>query len=225
MAKIKICGLFRQEDICSVNEAAPDYAGFVFAPQSRRFIDPLRAANLREGLDPAIIPVGVFVRAKIEEITALYRDGIIAMVQLHGGETGEYAAALRERCDAPIIRAFNAGDLQTPSGLSWYKPAGADYLLLDHGSGGTGQSFDWKLLDMPQNPAPQGDTNCPPQSPVPFFLAGGIGLHNIDRALDCRPYGVDISSGAETDGVKDREKMLRLVERVRSFHDGQREGP
>jgi phosphoribosylanthranilate isomerase len=87
--------------------------------------------------------------------------------------------------------------------------------LVDSGSGGTGRSFDWKLLDVPRNPACRDGESRPRQNQVSFFLAGGIGLHNIDAALACRPYAVDVSSGAETDGVKDREKMIRLVEKVR----------
>jgi phosphoribosylanthranilate isomerase len=202
MVKIKICGLFRDDDIGSANEALPDYIGFVFAPASRRRISPGRAAALREKLRTEIVPVGVFVNAAVDEIAALYRDGVIAAVQLHGGESDEYISRLKERCAAPLIRAFNAEALTRPAGLA--ELAGeADYLLIDNGSGGTGQRFEWKLLDALRD--------------LPFFLAGGISLHNIDAALARRPYAVDVSSGAETDGVKDREKMLRLVEKVRTY--------
>ncbi|MDR0585715.1 MAG: phosphoribosylanthranilate isomerase [Treponema sp.] len=219
--KIKICGLFRDEDIDYANEALPDYIGFVFVPQSRRRISPGRAAELRKKLRAEIVPVGVFVNADSAEIAALYRDGVIAAVQLHGGETDEYIGRLKERCDAPLIRALRAEDIEasvraagpdSPSGLSRFSGP-ADYLLIDNGNGGTGQSFDWKLLDILRNPARRDGESHPP---VPFFLAGGIGLHNIDAALARRPYAVDISSGAETDGVKDREKILRLAEKVRA---------
>jgi phosphoribosylanthranilate isomerase len=222
MVKIKICGLFRGEDIDYANEALPDYIGFVFVRQSRRWISPGRAAELRKKLRAEIVPVGVFVNAAMDEIAALYRDGVIAAVQLHGGETDEYIGRLREHCGAPLIRAVRAEELtrsagpDSPPGLSRFSGA-AGCLLIDSGGGGTGQSFDWKLLDVPRNPACRDGERYPPQNPVPFFLAGGIGLHNIDAALARRPYAVDVSSGAETDGVKDREKMLRLVKKVRAY--------
>jgi phosphoribosylanthranilate isomerase len=206
MVKIKICGLFRDEDIEYANDAFPDYIGFVFAPRSRRRISPGRAAELRKKLRAGIVPVGVFVNAGIDEIAALYRDGVIAAVQLHGGETDEYIGRLKERCAAPLIRAFAAEKLARLTGLELSRLAGpAGCLLIDNGSGGTGQSFNWKLLDSLR----RGD--------VPLFLAGGIGLHNMDEALTRRPYAVDVSSGAETNGVKDREKMLRLTEKVRAY--------
>ncbi|MDR2314483.1 MAG: phosphoribosylanthranilate isomerase [Spirochaetaceae bacterium] len=210
MVKIKICGLFREKDIDYANEAVPDYVGFVFAPKSRRRISPGGAAALREKLREGIVPVGVFVNAAVDEIAALYRDGVIAMVQLHGGETDEYIDRLRERCGAPLVRAAGAESLEkgAPGSFPLCGPAKAEYLLLDSGTGGTGRSFNWKLLDMLQNPNSAGR---------PVFLAGGIGLHNIDGALARKPYAVDISSGAETDGIKDRKKMIALVQRVRAY--------
>jgi phosphoribosylanthranilate isomerase len=212
MTKIKICGLFRDEDIEFANEAGPDYAGFVFAP-SRRQVSPRRAGQLRARLREGIIPVGVFVNAPADEIISLYDRGIIAMAQLHGGEGRPYIAALKERRALPLIRAvliegrdglrgedIAAGqDLVSPQG-------GPDFLLFDHGKGGTGQAFDWGLLkDMPE----------PGIFSSSCFLAGGIGMHNIAEALAYRPYGIDVSSGAETHGIKDRVKMIRLVQKVR----------
>ncbi|MDR2048025.1 MAG: phosphoribosylanthranilate isomerase [Treponema sp.] len=232
MVKIKICGLFRDEDIDYANEAAPDYIGFVFAPKSRRRVSPGAAAAFREKLRDGIVPVGVFVNAAVDEIAALYRDGVIAAAQLHGGEKDEYVSRLRERCGAPLIRAVRSEDLEdtarsavpdSPSALSRFSVA-AGCLLIDNGDGGTGQSFDWRRLDVLRNPACRDGEAHPPRDPVPFFLAGGIGLHNIDAALACRPYAVDVSSGAETDGVKDREKMLRLVEKVRGSPAPRRAG-
>ncbi|MDR1315529.1 MAG: phosphoribosylanthranilate isomerase [Spirochaetales bacterium] len=199
--KIKICGLFREEDIEYANQALPDYAGFVFAPRSRRFIDPEKAARLREKLDRRIIPVGVFVREKPEEIAALYRNGIIGMAQLHGGEDGEYIARLKEICGAPLILARSAEGAGDSMDMG-----GADYILFDSGAGGSGQSFDWRLLARGA-----GLSGCP------FFLAGGIDIRNIEKAMSYRPYAIDISSGAESGGVKDREKMIALVEKARAY--------
>ena len=103
--KIKICGLFRSEDIDYVNEACPDYAGFVFA-ESRRKVSPEKAEGLRQKLKPGITPVGVFVNAPIAEIAALYRNGIIEIAQLHGAENEEYIKRLKEECNIPVIKVF-----------------------------------------------------------------------------------------------------------------------
>ncbi|MDR2028404.1 MAG: phosphoribosylanthranilate isomerase [Treponema sp.] len=226
MTKIKICGLFRDEDIDSANEARPDYIGFVFAP-SRRRVSPRRAARLRARLMGGIIPVGVFVNAPAEEIIALYDRGIIAMAQLHGGEDGAYIAALKGRSAVPVIRALRietAEDL--PPGVccasrirsqkihKYNRLLGGqggragtpDFFLLDHGAGGTGRAFDWSLLKDVSGPGLFG-SSC--------FLAGGIGIHNIEGALAYGPYGIDVSGGAETHGLKDRDKMIRLVQKVR----------
>ncbi len=179
-SKIKICGLFREQDIEYVNEALPDFIGFVFAEKSKRYVNFNRAENLRKNLSEKIVPVGVFVNEKIENIVALYENGVINMVQLHGRESDEYVAELRKKCDAKIIRAYIDGL--------------CDYVLLDGAVPGSGQVFDWSSLrnrDLSN-----------------VFLAGGINLNNIKEALALNPFAVDISSGAETNGFKDREKIF-----------------
>jgi phosphoribosylanthranilate isomerase len=157
--------------------------------------------------------VGVFVREKPEEIAALYRNGVIGMVQLHGGEDGAYIAKLRRLCNAPLIRAVDAVKLTLDWGEDSLPDFGAEYLLLDNGPGGTGERFDWSLLKVLTE---KNSESSPPFS-IPFFLAGGIGLHNIKEALSRNPYALDISSGAESEGFKNREKMLRLVQLVRKY--------
>jgi phosphoribosylanthranilate isomerase len=199
--KLKICGLFREEDVGYVNEAQPDYIGFVFA-ESRRRVSPGLAAKLWEKLDAGIIPVGVFVNAPPEEIAALYHNGIISIAQLHGDEDDRYIAALKALTAGaggmPVIKALRAEAI-----------TGADYLLLDHGAGGTGEAFDWGLVETLRGSSPQ----------IPWFLAGGIGPHNIEDAVLLRPFGIDVSSGAETGGFKDREKILKLVQAVRNYNE------
>ncbi|MCL2206714.1 MAG: phosphoribosylanthranilate isomerase [Fibromonadales bacterium] len=196
MSKIKICGLFREQDIDFANEAKPDFIGFVFAEKSKRFVNAKLAESLRKKLSKDIIPVGVFVNAKIEDIIALQKNGIINMVQLHGGESDEYIEKLKEKCDAKIIRVH--------SPLSAFNSQLSDYILLDSPTPGSGQTFDWGLLknlNLSQN----------------YFLAGGINQENIKDALKLNPFAVDVSSGAETDGVKDMEKILKLVGVARDF--------
>jgi phosphoribosylanthranilate isomerase len=207
MARIKICGLFRDEDIDFANEAAPDYAGFVFA-KSRRQVSPAQAARLRSRLRSGVTPVGVFVNATVSDIVELCRDGVIGMVQLHGSEDAAYIETLKEALGAsaavPVIKAVRA---ESREAVLEAAPVGADYLLLDHGSGGTGESFDWALLEGGEFLA---------ELPVPCFLAGGIDVYNAEEALALRPFGIDVSSGAETGGLKDRDKMIRLAAMARS---------
>ncbi len=195
MSKIKICGLFRECDATYVNEAMPDFAGFVFA-KSRRQVSADMAAQLRDKLHPSICCVGVFVNAPVEEVADCYKRGLIQMAQLHGTEDLLYLDALRKLCRVPIIKAVNM-DVYEESGL-----VNADYYLLDHGTGGTGESFDWSRI---------------PKLSRPHFLAGGICEENLMAALQTKPYAIDVSSGVETEGVKDKEKIKKLVQMVRTF--------
>lgn len=187
--KIKICGLFNREDIDYANEALPDYVGFVFA-ESRRQIDFDDAREYGKRLDSRIKRVGVFVNSDIDDIARLYDDGVIDMAQLHGDEDEAYAAALKSRCGVPVIKAVI-------NNARWQGEA--DYLLFDGGKG-EGKMFDWSLI---------------PEQPKPFFLAGGINKNNIAEAAKLNPYCIDISGGAETNGVKDREKIIELVRIIR----------
>ncbi|MDR1956083.1 MAG: phosphoribosylanthranilate isomerase [Treponema sp.] len=213
MTKIKICGLFREADLPAVNEALPDFVGLVFAP-SRRRIDPDLAGRIRAGLSRDIIPVGVFVNASIAEIAALYQAGIIAIAQLHGHEDRALIRDLKKACGVPVIKAVSvetAADLVPWQGSPL--PEGPDYLLFDQGTGGTGKAFDWGLLE----PFRGFGGFC-----APCFLAGGIDRATIEAALALKPFGIDVSSGAETSGFKDREKILALVTQTRkgAIHNG-----
>jgi phosphoribosylanthranilate isomerase len=203
MTAIKICGLSRDADIDAVNAALPDYAGFVFAP-SRRQVSAATAARLVRRLDERIVPVGVFVDAPAREIVELFERGVIRMAQLHGSETADYVGSLKAACAIPVIKAVAVDGARTLAGqLGEEACAGADFLLLDARRPGSGQRFDWDLLA----------TVRPSR---PYFLAGGIDEANIDEALALCPHAIDVSSGAETDGVKDGAKIRALVARVRA---------
>ncbi|MDR1250395.1 MAG: phosphoribosylanthranilate isomerase [Treponema sp.] len=206
MTKIKICGLFRDDDIAFANEAGPDYAGFVFA-KSRRQVFPAQAARLRSRLRSGVTPVGVFVNEAADRIAELCRDGIIGMVQLHGSEDAAYIEALREALGAAAVPVIKAVRAESREAVLEAALVGADYLLLDHGTGGTGKSFDWALLEGGEFLAGLS---------VPCFLAGGVDVYNMEEALALKPFGIDVSSGAETGGTKDRDKMIRLVAMARS---------
>jgi phosphoribosylanthranilate isomerase len=196
--RIKICGLFRDEDIDYVNEGRPDYIGFVFA-QSKRQVSTALAQYLRFRLADGIVPVGVFVNTPIPEVAALYHNGVISIAQLHGGEDESYIAQLKRKSaennknkPIPVIKVIKSEDLK--NGLP---VTAADYYLIDSGAG-TGKPFNWKALK-------------PSNIEKPWFLAGGINLKNIEKAMAHNPFAVDISSGAETGGIKDRGKILQLI--------------
>lgn len=198
--KIKLCGMFRECDIDYANEAQPDYIGFVLEfPKSHRSIDKTTAQRLRSRLSPEIKTVGVFVNSPETTCAEYANCGIIDLIQLHGGEDKDYIRRLRELTGAPIIKAVK---VRSADDIAQAQTLGADFLLLDNGTG-TGQSFDHSLIDREL-------------IRQPFFLAGGLTPENLRRAaLDIRPYCVDLSSGIETDRVKDREKMLAAVRAVR----------
>ena len=185
--KIKICGLTRECDIDFVNEALPDYAGFVFA-ESKRKVTEDRARVLKSGLNPSIKAVGVFLDNDISFIRNLLERGIIDIAQLHGNESEEFILSI----GAPVIKAARLGErIDYP----------VDYLLFDSPQAGSGKTFDWRLI---------------PKTEKPFFLAGGINIGNIALAMTIGAFAIDVSSGVETDGVKDREKIIEIVRRVRN---------
>lgn len=197
MTKIKLCGLSRPEDIQIANTLRPDYIGFIFAQKSRRYVSPDRALALRAGLLPGIQAVGVFVRETPERVADLLARGVIDIAQLHGGEDDAYIARLRALTDRPIIQAFRV-DAAEDVGRAQRSPA--DYILLDSGAGGTGTAFDWSLLKTIHRP---------------WFLAGGLDADNVAQAVRAyHPWAVDVSSGIETDGVKDPAKMAAFVQNV-----------
>lgn len=197
MTKIKLCGLSRPCDIEAANELKPDYIGFVFARKSKRYVSPEQAMALKQLLLPEIQAVGVFVNEDPQNVARLLRDHIIDMAQLHGGEDEAYIARLRQLTDRPIIQAFR---VETARDIEKVEQSTADYVLLDSGAG-TGTVFDWDLIQNVTRP---------------YFLAGGLDSHNVAHAVKTRrPYGVDVSSGIETGGQKDKTKMAAFVAAVR----------
>jgi phosphoribosylanthranilate isomerase len=207
--KIKICGLSREEDIEYVNEARPDYSGFVFA-ESRRKVTPALAAKLCRRLAEGITAVGVFVDAPIDSITGLCRDGIISIVQLHGTEDDAYIAQLKEAArGVQVIKVIKSAELLSLAEAGKTVAVNADYYLIDSGAG-SGKTFDWDLL--------RAGTPCASwlhSSEKQWFLAGGITPENIGQAMELNPFAIDVSGGAETSGIKDRNKIVQLTAIVR----------
>lgn len=196
--KIKLCGLTRPCDIEAVNELQPDYIGFVFAKKSRRYVSPEKAKELKAMLAPGIQAVGVFVNEEPEQIAALLEAGTIDVAQLHGQESETEIRRLRELTNHPLIQAFR---IDTEQDVERANASTADYVLLDSGAGGTGTVFDWDLLQAIRRP---------------YFLAGGLDTENLGTVkAKLNPYGVDVSSGIEIGGYKDKEKMTAFVAAAR----------
>lgn len=201
MTKIKICGLSRLEDIDAVNSAKPDYIGFVFA-ESKRQVSFETAKRLKSALNQEIKAVGVFVNQPVEEIIALAKDQVIDVIQLHGDEDEGYISRLREAVSLPIIKAMRIRQ------KSDVKIQNADFALFDtydkNQYGGSGLSFNWELLK-----GYKGE----------FFLAGGLQSDNIEEAIKTvKPFCVDISSGVETNGIKDQKKICEIVKKIRRIN-------
>ena len=205
--KIKMCGLRRPDDIIYANECLPDYIGFVFA-ESRRKVSGREAKKLGEQLDPLVKKVGVFVNEPLRSLISISEEAGLDIIQLHGDEGEEYIKEVKHETGKELwkaVRVRMVKDIQEAQRLP------ADKLLLDSFSeesyGGTGKVMDFAVLD-------QADIR------KPYFIAGGLTVENLPEILKkAEPYGIDISSGIETEGVKDREKMLKVIQCVRGGKD------
>lgn len=204
MTRIKICGLTRPEDIAAVNRCRPDYIGFVFA-ESRRRVTIEQASRLKARLDDRIKAVGVFTNASLPYIADLCQQGTIDVVQLHGDENEAFIQALKQKITCPVIKAVL---VQTTEQILQAQAMSCDLLLLDTYQeglyGGSGRTFDRKLIPALQKP---------------FFLAGGLQAGNIEQAIrECSPFGIDISGGVETGGVKDEAKIREFIALIRNIN-------
>jgi len=189
--KLKICGLKTIQDVEYVNEALPDYVGFVMT-KHRHQIDIDTARQLKSKLHPNIKAVGVFVNESEEFVKNIVNEKIVDIVQFHGSV--EYTLP------CPTVKAFLIQDNFNIA------PTNCDFVLFDtfanNEVGCIGKQFDWRLLAQYDNKKP-------------FFLAGGINLNNLSEAIKLNPYCIDISSGTETNGKKDREKILEIVKIIK----------
>ena len=217
---IKICGMRRIEDIEAANACRPDYIGFILSPGFRRSVTPEAAERLARRLAPGILKVGVFVNESVEKVVEA--AGFLDLIQLHGSEDNAYIRDLRGRLattNDPRGRAATTNDprgrlliqafrIRSADDLKRAMESEADYLLLDNGTG-TGEAFDWSLIS-------DAEVLMCGEAAKPWILAGGLGPDNVAEAVRrFKPFAVDLSSGAETDGWKDPEKMARCVQAVR----------
>lgn len=217
--KVKMCGISKVETIPAVVEAKPDYMGLVFA-SSKRQVTVDQAKTLVEELhkqytkrynngaeqsnDDEIKTVGVFVNETLENLVSIAKEANLDAVQLHGDEDEAFIQSLKERTNVEVWKAVQ---IRSAADAEAWIDSSADMLLFDayhkDERGGTGEVFDWSCLDEFERP---------------FMLAGGIDSTNVARAIrTVRPYGIDISSGIETDGVKDDEKIKAFTNIVRTI--------
>ena len=193
MTKVKICGLSTKEAVKTAVSAGADYIGFVFAP-SKRQVTVEQATDLAKFIPSHIQKVGVFVSpSRAELLEAIEKVGL-DLVQVHG----QVVDKLFKNLPCGSIQAVQVdGDGHVPNSQ-------ADYLLFDAPVAGSGQTFDWGQLDTTE-------------LSQPFFIAGGLNEDNVARAIQhFSPFAVDVSSGVETDGQKDHEKIRRFIERVKN---------
>ncbi|MDR7482286.1 MAG: phosphoribosylanthranilate isomerase [Armatimonadota bacterium] len=202
MIRVKICGITDDAEALAAAAAGADAVGFVFAP-SRRQIDPVRARQVAAVLPPFVTRVGVVVNEPLERLRALV-DGVrLDAVQLHGDEPPEYCAAAA----AWGITVIKAVPVAGPLDLARLRAYRAAAVLLDAHRpgqrGGTGQPFDWRLA-------------APTAQVLRVILSGGLRPETVAEGIRVvRPYGVDVSSGVESDGRKDPAKMAAFVAAAR----------
>ena len=213
MTQIKLCGLKRQSDIEIANELKPEYIGFVLWEKSSRYVSRDEAYSLKKALLPGIKAVGVFVDEDIEKVASLLNDRIIDIAQLHGHEDGRYIERLKELSpQCQIIKALKVRDKESfLMELDGFALAGPDFFLLDSGTG-SGQTFNWEILQSPEV------TGRLQELSKGWLLAGGLDTSNVAEAIHkLKPMAVDVSSGIETEGKKDPDKMRAFVQAVREF--------
>lgn len=217
--KVKMCGISKVETIPAVVEAKPDYMGLVFAP-SKRQVTVDQAKTLVEELhrgyaqkygsdtehdkNDTIKTVGVFVNETVDNLVTIANEANLDAVQLHGDEDEAFIQSLKERTNVEVWKAIQ---IRTAADTEKWIDSSADMLLFDayhkDERGGTGEVFDWSSLDAFERP---------------FMLAGGIDSTNVARAIrTVRPYGIDISSGIETNGMKDDKKITAFTKIVKSI--------
>ncbi len=217
--KVKMCGISKVETIPAVVEAKPDYMGLVFAPSKRQvtvdqakiLVEELHrgyakkyGSDTEHDKNDTIKTVGVFVNETVDNLVTIANEANLDAVQLHGDEDETFIQSLKERTNVEVWKAVQ---IRSAVDAEAWIDSSADMLLFDayhkDERGGTGEVFDWSSLDEFERP---------------FMLAGGIDSTNVARAIrTVRPYGIDISSGIETNGVKDDEKITAFTKIVKSI--------
>lgn len=206
MIKIKICGITNAEDALMAIEYGADALGFIFYPQSHRYVTPEKAKSIIDKLPPLTLRIGVFVDAEPETIMKTVNECRLDGVQFHGNESPEFCSKFRRR----VIKGIRPQREEEVANIAEYK---VDAFLVDsyHPDvmGGTGTTFDWELAVAAK------------MFGVPVILAGGLNPKNVAEAVRLvKPYGIDVCTGVETfQGKKDPEKLKDFIEQARWASD------
>jgi len=202
MADVKICGIKTPDALTAAIEGGARFIGFLFIPQSRHFIENEVAAYLAHYIPHDVYKVGLFQDADDAAITTVLREVPLDMLQLHGTESPGRVAEIKHLTGLPVMKAISVRSQDDFAMIEGYEAA-ADWLLFDGPKGGSGTSFDWSLLQQ----------YCNTHSlKRPWMLAGGLNAENVHTALNLfDPDAVDVSSGVETDGAKDPEKIKAFI--------------
>jgi len=201
--RIKVCGITEPEDARIAVAAGADGLGFIFVPQSPRHIDPDMVRKITRELPPLVDAVGVFVDEEMEVVEEIMQYCCLSFIQLHGSETPDYC----EKISCRVMKSFSIGQATKSEDFAPYAEAVSGFLLdtlHKDMAGGTGQTFDWQLLEHIKPPGP-------------FVLAGGLTPDNVGDAIrQVKPFAVDVNSGVEYQpGRKDPDKLRSFVQAVR----------
>ena len=201
MTRVKVCGITNLEDAWTATEAGADALGFVFVPNTPRYIEPDHANAIMRQIPPQVVTIGLFADADSAQIQEVATNCRLDAIQLHGNEPPELCHSLNLK----VIKAFRVKGNETLNILPKFQ---VDAYLLDayvKGKlGGTGETFDWNLA-------------CRAKRYGQIILAGGLNPSNVSTAISqVKPYAVDVSSGVEAEpGRKDPEKVRDFIRTVR----------
>lgn len=198
--KVKICGLTNEEDVLNAVSLGADYLGFIQYPPSKRYVSPEKLKSLVSAAGGNVPVCGVFVNESLKHVNDICKECKLDYAQIHTEINEDYASSLYSKL-IRVVRVKHEEDVKKAYDFKHY-----DFILFDafvEGFGGEGVSFNWDVLK---------------NTPKDFFLAGGLNIENVSKALSLvSPYAVDISSGIESmPGKKDYEKMKVFIERVRA---------
>ena len=198
--KIKFCGLRREEDVKFAASLGAGFMGFILTDRFRRFIEPEEAGRLKQFVPASCKTVGVFVDEPLDYVIESAELADLDMIQLHGSEDDAYIAEVKAKTGLSVIKMVKP---VTIDDIITARQSLADLILLDSGAGGTGKVFDWSLAERLGRD---------------YILAGGLTPDNVGEAVErLKPFAVDVSSGVETEGIKDFSKMKAFAAEVRKI--------
>ena len=198
--KIKFCGLRREEDVKYAASLDAGFFGFILSDRFKRYVAPEKVALMKEFVPSSAKTVGVFVDEALDYVISTAKTAKLDMIQLHGNESEAYIAEIKEKTGLPVIKMVKP---VSEDDIITARQSIADLILLDSGAGGTGKVFDWSLAEKLGRD---------------YILAGGLTPVNVGDAVErLKPFAVDVSSGVETEGIKDFSKMKAFAAEVRKI--------